>query len=64
MGGGTNGWPAVVVTRAEHQEFTNAWRQAIPYGSGTRNATPAQVEGAAQQIYADYPEILQALGLG
>ena len=57
--------PSVVVTRAEHQVFTNAWREAIPYGpTGTGRATPAQVEAAARQIYRDYPEILDALGLG
>ncbi len=57
--------PSIVLTQAEHRVFTNAWRNAIPYGpSGTGAATPAQVEGAAQQIYREYPEILQALGLG
>lgn len=57
--------PSVVVTRAEHQVFTNAWREAIPYGpTGTGMATRAQVENASGQIYREYPEILQALGLG
>lgn len=64
MGGNTDDWATVVVTRAEHQVFTNAWRQAIPYGAGTRNATRADVQRAARQIYADYPEILKGLGLG
>jgi len=54
---------SVAVTKAEHQAFTNAWRQAIPYGEGTANATPAQIRGAASQIYANYPDILSALGL-
>jgi hypothetical protein len=63
MGGNPNDWASVVTTRAEHQAFTNAWREAIPYGAGTRAATRAQVESAAQSIYADYPEILNALGL-
>jgi hypothetical protein len=64
LGGNTNDWASVVLTRGEHQVFTNAWRQAIPYGpEGTGTATRAQVEGAARQIYADYPEFLQALGL-
>ena len=57
-------WATIVVTRAEHQVFTNAWRRAIPYGAGTRSASRTQIEGAARQIYADYPEILKALGLG
>lgn len=64
IGGNTDDWASIVVTRSEHQVFTNAWRQAIPYGAGTRTASRAQIEGAARQIYADYPEILQALGLG
>ena len=63
MGGDPNDWASIVVTRAEHQAFTNAWRRAIPYGPGTRAATRAQVESAARRIYADYPEILSALGV-
>ena len=63
MGGNPNRWASIVTTRAEHQAFTNAWREAIAYGAGTRAATRAQVESAARRIYADYPEILRALGL-
>jgi hypothetical protein len=62
MGRNTADMAAIVVTRAEHEVFTNAWRQAIPYGS--RNVTPNMVNNAARDIYRDYPEILQALGLG
>jgi len=55
---------SVAVTQAEHQAFTNAWRAAIPYGpAGTGTATRESVTQAARQIYAHYPEILQALGL-
>lgn len=64
MGGNTDDWATIVVTRSEHQVFTNAWRRAIPYGAGTRTASRAQIEGTARQIYSDYPEILRALGLG
>jgi RHS repeat-associated protein/uncharacterized repeat protein (TIGR01451 family) len=64
MGEEPGNMASVAVTRAEHQVFTNAWRRAIPYGpEGTGLATPGQVEGAARQIYADYPRILEALGL-
>jgi hypothetical protein len=63
MGGNTNDWVTIVVKKDEHQVFTNLWRQHIPVGEGTQNATRAQVESAARQIYADYPEILRALGL-
>jgi RHS repeat-associated protein len=54
---------SVAVTRAEHQAFTNAWRQAIPYGAGTAGATPQTILAAAREIYKDYPAILNALGL-
>lgn len=54
---------SVAVTPAEHQSFTNAWRNAIPYGAGTANATEREVVDAARQIYMNYPEILRALGL-
>jgi hypothetical protein len=54
---------SIAVTQAEHQAFTNAWRQAIPYGAGTKAATPELVRATARQVYADYPEILKALGL-
>ncbi|MGR0318681.1 hypothetical protein [Agromyces sp. ZXT2-3] len=63
IGGNTNEWATVIVTREEHAMFTAAWRKEIPYGDGTRNATRADVENAARKIYADYPEILGALGL-
>ena len=52
----------IVVAQPEHQVFTNAWRQAIPYGS--RGITSSIVNDAARTIYREYPEILQALGLG
>jgi hypothetical protein len=55
---------SVAVTNEEHQVFTAAWRAAIPYGAGTANATAAEVMSNAQAIYADYPAIIDALGLG
>lgn len=55
---------SIVVTPAEHQAFTNAWRAAIPYGpNGTGVATQQQVMQAARQIYSNYPAIQKALGL-
>ena len=54
---------SIALTPAEHQIFTNAWRQLIPYGSGTANATREQIMNAARIIYKDYPDILKALGL-
>jgi hypothetical protein len=64
MGQNAGDMASIAVTDAEHQAFTNAWRAAIPYGPrGTGMATRVQVEDAARQIYADYPDILKALGL-
>lgn len=54
---------SIVLTKEEHQIFTNLWRKFIPYGKGTREATPERVMEAAREIYKDYPEILKALGL-
>ena len=39
------------------------WRQVGPTHLTTLT-TAAQVNGAARSIYADYPQILSALGLG
>ncbi|HEY9153523.1 MAG TPA: hypothetical protein VIM69_00245, partial [Opitutaceae bacterium] len=55
---------SVAVTKAEHQAFTKAWRDAIPLGvNGTGRATRAQILRAAKEIYKKYPGILKALGL-
>ncbi len=62
MGGNTNEWSTVVLSRADHQLFTNAWRQEIAYGPlGTGRASVGEVMAAAQRIYANYPNILKVL---
>ena len=53
---------SIAMTPAEHQAFTNAWRGQIEYGAGTANATRESVMRAAQEVYKNYPAILQALG--
>jgi hypothetical protein len=54
----------VAVTDAEHQLFTNAWRQEIAYGqAGTHLAKREKIIAAARKIYAQYPAILKALDL-
>ena len=49
---------SVAVTKAEHQVFTNAWRQLLPYG---KTYTLNQVWSAAKQVYAKYPALLEAV---
>ena len=52
-------------------KFTKVWKEAIGYknkavgrtGKTTVDATLADIKIAAREIYIDYPEILQALGL-
>jgi hypothetical protein len=56
----------VVLTPAEHQVFTNRWRRAIGYVTDhnlvtTGNASLNDIWRAAQDIYGDYPELLQAV---
>lgn len=53
---------SIALTPAEHQVFTNAWKDEIALGVGTRTATPERIMQAAKRIYANYPEILGALG--
>ncbi|MGQ7855149.1 DUF6443 domain-containing protein [Pedobacter sp. WC2501] len=59
---------SIVLTKTEHQALTNAWRKEIGYITDntilrTNNVTKVQIENAARKIYANYPEILQRLGL-
>ena len=70
LGSSTAAWKSIVLTPQEHQVFTNAWRQMIGYGNtngslgvNTSSATLTDIKEAARQIYVNYPEILEALGL-
>lgn len=56
----------IALSEAEHQVFTNKWRDAIPYGAaGTHNIKygRAEIFKAAREIYKNYPAILKALDL-
>ena len=48
----------VALTKAEHQAFTNHWRQLLPYG---KTYTLNQVWEAAKIVYAKYPALLEAV---
>lgn len=68
IGGNTKNWLSIVVTKSEHQLFTQRWRSLIGYNNmnsliKTSTATYDDVINAAKKVYADYPEILKALGL-
>lgn len=49
---------AVVLPRADHQRFTNELRAKLPYGRGY---THEKVWIAYQEVYADFPDFLQAV---
>jgi hypothetical protein len=63
LGMDVNEMASIALTKAEHDVFTQAWRDAIPYGAGTDAATRSLVYQKAREIYKNYPEILRALGL-
>jgi len=54
---------SIVLTKEEHQLFTNGWRKAIGYGSATLGADKKRIVEAARDVYRNSPGILQALGL-
>ncbi|RXE58098.1 RHS repeat-associated core domain-containing protein, partial [Acetivibrio mesophilus] len=51
---------SVAVTKTEHQAFTNAWRKLIPYGTNYSTLTKTQIWNYAQEVYKDYPALLDA----
>ena len=51
---------SVAVTKTEHQQFTNAWRAAFAYGMDYSTLTVDDIWDVAQEIYKDYPEVLEA----
>ena len=58
--------PSIVLTKEQHQVFTNAWRAKIGYITDntsltTANATREDIWAAAQQIYRDHPDLLEAV---
>lgn len=48
---------SVALDPAEHRIFTNKWRQRLPYG---KTYSKDGIWAAAQEIYADYPSLLDA----
>ena len=51
---------SVAVTPAEHLKFTNAWREVFEYGMDYSVLSLEDIWKAAQEIYKDYPELLEA----
>ena len=54
--------PSVTVTKAEHQRFTNHWRQIYPYGKTIyKELDHAEIWENAKIVYNGYPELLDAV---
>lgn len=54
-------WLAVVLTQAEFEAFEAAWECALPPNLPTTEVGSTQIFEAAQEVYASFPEIVQAL---
>ena len=48
---------SIPLTKDVHQQYTNAWRQILPYG---HTYSIDQITAAARAIYAGNPELLEA----
>ena len=49
---------SIALTKSEHRVYTNAWRIEIGYKTGPH--TKPKIWGAAQKIYIDRPDLLEA----
>ena len=47
---------SVVLSKAQHRAYTNAWRKLIPYGS--KKVSTARIINAAQKVYANNKALL------
>ena len=57
----TNDMLSIVIPRDLHQEFTDAWRQALDYGSDYAELlkNPEELRKIITQVYENHPEILE-----
>ena len=47
--------PSVVLDHATHANYTQLWREYLPYG---RKYKASEIMNAAEKLYADSPELL------
>lgn len=56
--------PCANLSTAEHQAFTNAWRLEFPYSNQVgyvAQPTLEEIIGAASRVYANYPQLFNAV---
>ena len=51
---------SIALDKQTHRKFTNAWRNEFKYGTNYAALKPEQIWNAAQRVYADYPDLLEA----
>ncbi len=56
----TNNLMSTIVTRAQHQDFTKAWRSTFSYGTDYSAISWERYVNAGKSIYANYPDMLNA----
>lgn len=60
LGFNLNEMLSVAVTKSEHRMFTKAWRDIFNYGMDYSKIGVDDIWEAAQSIYKDYPDLLEA----
>jgi RHS repeat-associated protein len=60
-GGRAADGPAVILTKAQHDQITQALRNRLPYGMPKDASVKPQVWHAYKDVYKDYPELLNAI---
>ncbi len=54
--------PCVIITKEQHQLYTNAWRAEIEYGMrGTGTATSGSIREAAAKIYGEDSDLFKSI---
>ena len=66
LGVSASDMPSIVLTKAEHKKFTDAWRKEIGYSNSTSylktgTAQTEDILDAARVIYKEYPELLKSM---
>ena len=51
---------SIALDKQTHRGFTNAWRKAFKYGTNYKDLKPEQIWEAAQDVYRNYPDLLEA----
>lgn len=51
---------SIALDKKTHRMITNEWRKVVPYGTNYNKLGPDGIWAAAQKVYKDYPNLLEA----